>query len=115
MQAGEALELATLGGARALGMEQEIGSIEVGKRADLVMLDCRRFGLAPTLEPVQNTVYHAHGRDVEMVLVDGRVVVESGQIVDLDEHTLTDEAQAAAVSAWSRFIRKYGGTRAQSN
>jgi cytosine/adenosine deaminase-related metal-dependent hydrolase len=113
MPAGDALELATLGGARALGLENQVGSIEVGKRADLVMLDCRRFGLTPTLEPMPTVVYHGHGRDVEMVLVDGSVVVENGRIVGLDEGVLTDAAQAAALTAWNRFIAKYGSTIAE--
>jgi 5-methylthioadenosine/S-adenosylhomocysteine deaminase len=88
----EALDLATMGGARALGLEREIGSIEAGKRADLVVLDYRAFGLTPTLDPVQNLVYHAHARDVETALVDA--------------------AQDAATAAWDRFVAKYGGIMA---
>ena len=80
----EALELATLGGARALGLDREIGSIEAGKRADLVVLDYRAFGLTPTLDPVQNLVYHGHAKDVETVLVDGRVVVDERRLVHVD-------------------------------
>ena len=80
----QALELATMGGARALGLEREIGSIETGKRADLVVLDYRAFGLTPTLDPVQNLVYHAHAKDVETVLVDGRVVVDDRRPVHVD-------------------------------
>jgi cytosine/adenosine deaminase-related metal-dependent hydrolase len=105
----QAIELATLGGARALGMEREIGSIEPGKRADLVVLDYRAFGLTPTLDPVQNLVYHAHARDVEMVLVDGRVVVDGRRVATVDAEALIDPAQDAATAAWSRFVAKYGG------
>jgi cytosine/adenosine deaminase-related metal-dependent hydrolase len=108
----EALELATMGGARALGLEREIGSLEVGKRADLVVLDYRAFGLTPTLDPVQNLVYHAHARDVETVLVDGRVVVDGGRPVHADAAALVDAAQEAATAAWRRFVAKYGGIMA---
>ena len=108
----EALELATLGGARALGLDREVGSIEAGKRADLVVLDYRAFGLTPTLDPVQNLVYHGHAKDVETVLVDGRVVVDERRLVHVDGPALIDAAQDAATAAWSRFIAKYGGIMA---
>jgi 5-methylthioadenosine/S-adenosylhomocysteine deaminase len=108
----QALELATLGGARALGLEREIGSIEVGKRADLAVLDYRAFGLTPTLDPVQNLVYHGHAKDVETVLVDGRVVVDDRRPVHVDGGALVDGAQEAATAAWRRFVAKYGGIMA---
>jgi cytosine/adenosine deaminase-related metal-dependent hydrolase len=108
----EALRLATMGGAQALGLEREIGSIEAGKRADLVVLDYRAFGLTPTLDPVQNFVYHAHARDVETVLVDGRVVVDGGRLVHADGAALVAAAQDAATAAWARFVAKYGGLMA---
>ena len=106
--AADALKLATIDGARALGRESDLGSIEPGKIADLMVLDYRRFGLRPTLDPVQNLVYHGHSKDVETVLVDGEVVVEGGKLVHADETTLTDGAEAAAQAAWSRFVAKYG-------
>jgi len=109
----QALALATMGGATALGLEREIGSIEVGKRADLVVLDYRAFGLTPQLDPIQNLVYHAHARDVETVLVDGRVVVDDRRLVFADAGSLVDQAQEAATAAWRRFIAKYGGIMAR--
>ncbi len=105
----QAVELATLGGARALGMEREIGSLEPGKRADLVVLDYRAPGLTPTLDPVQNLVYHAHARDVALVVVDGRVVVDDHRVQAVEMGTLVDRAQEAAEAAWGRFVAKYGG------
>jgi cytosine/adenosine deaminase-related metal-dependent hydrolase len=113
MLAPEALALATMGGARALGLDREIGSIEVGKRADLAVLDYRAFGLTPTLDPVQNLVYHAHARDVEAVLVDGRVVVDDRRLVNVDGVALIDPAQEAATAAWRRFVARYGGIMAR--
>lgn len=73
------LELATMGGARALHLEERIGSIEVGKDADLVVLDARRPALNPTPGRISNVVYAASPADVEMVLVRGRVVAEGGR------------------------------------
>ena len=109
MQCPEALRLATMGGAEALGMGAGIGSIEPGKRADLQMLDYRRFGLTPTLDPVQNLVYHAHSKDVELVMVDGNVLVEDFELKTADARALIDDAGAAANAAWERFAAKYGG------
>jgi cytosine/adenosine deaminase-related metal-dependent hydrolase len=113
MLAPQALELATMGGARALGLEREIGSIEAGKRADLVVLDYRAFGLTPTLDPIQNLVYHGHAKDVETVLVDGQVVVADRRPVHVDGTALVDAAQVAATAAWERFVDKYGGIMAK--
>lgn len=107
--ARDALRLATKGGAKALGMEREIGSIEPGKRADLMIVNYRGFGLRPTLDPVQNLVYHGHSKDVETVLVDGRIVVEDGQLRHAEETALADAAEDAAQEAWRRFVAKYGG------
>ena len=86
-----------------------IGSIESGKRADLQMLDYRRFGLTPTLDPVQNLVYHAHSKDVELVMVDGNVLVEDFELKTADARALIDDAGAAANAAWERFTAKYDG------
>ena len=108
----EALALATMGGAKALGMADRIGSIEIGKRADLALIDMRRFGLAPALDPVQNLVWHGHARDVHTVWVDGRVVVAGGALVHADEAELVDAAETAGQAAWSRFVEKHGGIMA---
>jgi 5-methylthioadenosine/S-adenosylhomocysteine deaminase len=105
----DALEMATIGGARAMGMEREIGSLEPGKRADLIMLDYRALGLQPVLDPVQNLVYHAHARDVELVMVDGNVLVDGGEITTIDRDAVIDAAKLASQAAWGRFEAKYGG------
>lgn len=66
-------EMATIGGARALGLESELGSVRAGKKADLVVFDFRRPHLVPAVEPTGCLVHSAQGRDVEMVLVDGQI------------------------------------------
>lgn len=85
--AAEALAFATSGGARALGWEAMIGTIEAGKRADLVLLDLARLdepGLAQDVSVLELVVARARGRDVQMVLVDGEVVVDAGRHVAID-------------------------------
>ncbi len=105
----DVLEMATMGGARAMGMEKEIGSLEPGKRADLIMLDFEALGLQPVLDPVQNLVYHAHARDVELAMVDGHVLVDGGGLTTVDRDGVIDAAKRASKAAWSRFEAKYGG------
>lgn len=89
-----ALELATLHGARALGLEQEIGSIEVGKKADLVLFDTRRPEWRTLFNPINTLVYNADGRSVHTVIVDGRLVVENHQPCYVDVQDLICRVQA---------------------
>jgi cytosine/adenosine deaminase-related metal-dependent hydrolase len=79
------LEMATIHGAAALGMEREIGSLEPGKRADLVLYDLDVPEWRPLLDPVNNLVYAATGASVRTVVIDGRVVLDEGRITTIDE------------------------------
>jgi len=108
LPAAEVLALATVGAARALGLEAQIGSLEVGKRADLQIVDMRRYGLSPVNNPISTLVYHAHAKDVDMVMVDGEVVVESGVVLAADEDVLVSNAAQAAEAAWQRFTERFG-------
>ena len=92
LHARDAFELATLGGARALGLEDQIGSVEPGKRADLVVLDLARH--EPNGDVYTTLVYSARPDDVRTVLVDGRLVVDEGRLLTLDEATVRTEAVA---------------------
>ena len=86
--------MATVLGARALGLEHEIGSIEVDKKADLVLFDTRRAEWRSLLDPVNNLVYSADGRSVRTVVANGRVVVDEGRVVFADEAEVADRVQA---------------------
>jgi cytosine/adenosine deaminase-related metal-dependent hydrolase len=88
-----ALEMATIQGARALGLGDEIGSIEPGKKADLVLFDTKRPEWRTLFNPVNNLVYGADGRSVHTVIVDGRVVVEDHKPVFVDEWELIQRVQ----------------------
>jgi 5-methylthioadenosine/S-adenosylhomocysteine deaminase len=86
------LEMATLGGARALGMEDRLGSLEVGKRADIVVVGLEAPRLHPMFDPVSHLVYAAKGADVRHVVVEGRVVVRDRKVLTLDEAAVIAEA-----------------------
>ncbi|HYA42292.1 MAG TPA: amidohydrolase [Syntrophobacteraceae bacterium] len=96
LPAEQALRLATLGGASALGLEREIGSIEPGKKADLIALDLNQPHLTPIYDPVSHIVYAARGSDVRFVWVDGRQVVEDKRVLTVDEAGVLSEASRMA-------------------
>lgn len=83
--AKDVLEMATINGAKALGLEHEVGSLEVGKKADLIIVDMERPHIAPVHDPVASLVYCANGSDVDTVIIDGKVVMEDRQISTVDE------------------------------
>ena len=97
-----ALELATISGAQTLGLGDEIGSIEPGKKADLALYDTRRAEWATLFNPVNSLVYNADGRSVHTVIVDGRVVVENHTPLFVDEQALIAEVQAIGESMLAR-------------
>jgi cytosine/adenosine deaminase-related metal-dependent hydrolase len=88
----DAFRMATIGGARVLNLDAEIGSIEAGKRADLVMLDARAPEFAPLNDPLWQIVYGESGNAVDRVFVDGAVVFEHGRPTRFDASAVVDEA-----------------------
>ncbi len=101
-QPAKVFEAATLGGARALGLEAEIGSLSVGKRADLVLFDFRRPHLRPLTNVLGTLVHTAQGRDVDTVIVEGEVVVSHGEPVRVDKMAVLAAAETAAAALWDR-------------
>jgi len=87
------LEMATLGGARALGMEDRLGSLEVGKRADLVVVSLDAPRLHPLYDAVSHLVYVAKSADVSDVVVEGRVLMRDRKVLTLDEAAVVREAE----------------------
>jgi 5-methylthioadenosine/S-adenosylhomocysteine deaminase len=91
--AAAVLEMATLGGARALGMEDRLGSLEAGKRADLIVVDLQAPRLHPLYDAVSHLVYAAKGADVRHVVVEGKVVMRDRKVATLDEAAVLADAE----------------------
>ena len=89
--------MATRGGARTLGLEETIGSLEVGKRADVIVVDRDRVHMAPGPDPYSTLVYAARGSDVRTTIVDGELLVDDFLPVRVDRTEIAVEARAAAV------------------
>ncbi|QPC85478.1 amidohydrolase family protein [Mesorhizobium sp. NBSH29] len=93
---GKVLEMATIDAARALGMEREIGSLEAGKKADIILIDMDRPHLRPFNMEAFRVVYFANGNDVQTVLIDGEVVLEDGVPLRVAQRDVLDAADREA-------------------
>jgi cytosine/adenosine deaminase-related metal-dependent hydrolase len=97
LPAREVFRMATLGGAEVMRLENEIGSIEVGKRADLALLDLNQLHSFPStgVDPISRLVYSASKHDVETVIINGRVVMENRQLTTLDRAAILRNSNQA--------------------
>lgn len=102
LPAGKALGMITIDAARALGMQDEIGSLEVGKRADVTILDARQPHLAPEILAPLRVIGHATGQDVTDVIVDGEVLMRDRVVPGADQDGILDDAEAALRATWAR-------------
>ena len=100
VSAREALAMATRGGARALGMERQIGSLEPGKRADLIVVSTRGARQTPLYDPISHLVYVARGDDVRTTVVHGKVLMRDRKVLTLNEADVLREARG-----WAEKVR----------
>jgi 5-methylthioadenosine/S-adenosylhomocysteine deaminase len=91
-----ALEMATIEGARAMGMEHEIGSLEAGKRADLLVVSMASARQTPMYDPVSHIVYVTHGDDVQTTIVNGKVLMRDRKVLTLDRRQVLADARLFA-------------------
>lgn len=96
LSAERVLAMATIDGARAIGRDHELGSIEAGKLADIVLLDLQRPNTTPTYDPVSSLVYGANPSNIDTVIIGGRIVLRDGAVEHADERAIVAEARAAA-------------------
>ena len=96
LSAHEAIHAATMGGAYSALLEDDIGSLEVGKKADLVIMNLRNANFVPLNDACKHLVYCENGSSVETVIVDGEIVLRDGLLTKVDEDALLDEFRALA-------------------
>ncbi|MHA2357701.1 MAG: amidohydrolase family protein [Candidatus Heimdallarchaeaceae archaeon] len=93
LPAKKVLRMATIEGAQAINWEKEIGSIEVGKRADLIQIDVSDVNALPMYNPVSHLVYAASGKDVNLVMIDGKIIYKDNHYTTIDSAKLKEEAK----------------------
>ncbi|NPV03477.1 MAG: amidohydrolase [Syntrophaceae bacterium] len=96
MDAETALRIATIGGARVLGLQDLVGTVEPGKRADLIVIDLRRPHLTPLYHPFSQVVYACRGGDVRDSIIDGKVVMRNRELLTLDVRKIMDDVREIA-------------------
>jgi 5-methylthioadenosine/S-adenosylhomocysteine deaminase len=106
VSARTALEMGTIGGARALGMEKQIGSLEPNKRADLIVVNAKGARYTPMYDPISHLVYVTRGDDVQTTIVNGKVLMRDRKVLTLDEGAVLSEARA-----WIAKVRSAVGQR----
>ncbi|MCO5164008.1 MAG: amidohydrolase family protein [Mesorhizobium sp.] len=99
---GKTLEMATIDAAQALGLQDHLGSLEPGKKADIVLVDMRKPHLFPPTMPVTKIAHFANAADVDTVIVDGKLLMQARRVAHLDESAILDEAAAEAKCAFER-------------
>jgi 5-methylthioadenosine/S-adenosylhomocysteine deaminase len=103
--AAMALEMATMGGARAIGMDKQIGSLEVGKRADIAVVSMDSARQTPLYDPISHLVYATHGDDVRTVIVSGKVLMRDRKLMTLNQAAVMADARRLAESVRAAVAR----------
>jgi 5-methylthioadenosine/S-adenosylhomocysteine deaminase len=102
LKADDVFKMATIGGATALGLSDELGTIKVGKKADLILVNMKAPHLAPYRHPISHLVYAANGGDVDTVICNGQILMQGRKLLTLDEKAVLEEAEEAARDLLSR-------------
>src|SRR5205823_6682514 len=101
-QPEDMLQDATQGGARAVRQEKLLGSLEVGRKADLIVLDTRRAHLVPAGRIVSAWIHNGQGSDIESVMVDGHFVMRTRKVLTMDEERIVAEADRVGRRIWTQ-------------
>jgi 5-methylthioadenosine/S-adenosylhomocysteine deaminase len=102
LKADDVFKMATLGGATALGWEHEIGSIGVGKKADLALINMKAPHLTPYRHPISHLVYSANGGDVDTVICNGKLLMQERELLTMNEKELLEDAEETTKDLLSR-------------
>jgi 5-methylthioadenosine/S-adenosylhomocysteine deaminase len=98
MNARTVVEMATIGGARVLGLDESIGSIDIGKNADIIIVDMDKPHLTPLYNLYSQLVYSACGSDVKTTIIDGRIVMNNRKLLNMDISFIMKEVRKIADS-----------------
>lgn len=102
LHAETVIEMATINGAKSIGLGNEIGSIVPGRKADIILLDFKKPHLTPMHNPVSHLVYAANGSDVHTVIIDGKIVMENREVKTMDESWVLEEAEERGLAVAQR-------------
>jgi len=102
VSAENVIEMATLGGAVAMGIDDTVGSLEAGKLADIILIDMHDLGLTPSVNPVSNLVYSGNGLSVYTTIVNGEILMSNKQLITLDVELVKDKARTHIVDLLER-------------
>ena len=105
-QPEQMLEWATMGSARALGISDEVGSLEVGKKADLFMINTMRPHLVPNHRIVSAFIHNGQADDIEAVMVDGQWLMQDGKLLTIDEDDVVARAEEMGQAVWRRLLER---------
>lgn len=109
----DVLRMATLAGAKSLGMDKDIGTLEVGKKADIILLDLTMPWCQPIYTPnlITNIVWNANGSDVSDVFVDGEQLVKNKEFIKADRKAIQADAQKRAERIWDEAAKMVPGSK----
>ena len=96
ISAYDILKMATIEGAKVLGLENEIGSLEPGKKADMIFIRTDKLHLCPDNDVCTNIVYSANGADVDTVMIDGKIIMQNRKMINLDEKEVMKQVKKIA-------------------
>lgn len=106
-QPEDILRETTMGGAYALRKQHEIGSLEVGKKADLLVVDTQRSHLVPTMRIVSAWIHNGQSSDIESVMVNGQFLMHHHQVLTMDEKSIIREADKIGRRVWNQLLERY--------
>ena len=105
-QPEDVLEWGTMGGAKTLGSADEVGSLEIGKKADLFMIDFKKAHLVPSLRIVSSFIHNGISSDVTDVMVDGEWVMQNSSIKNIDETKVIQQAEEIGHRVWNQLVKE---------
>lgn len=106
-QPEDVLRETTRGGAYALRKQDDIGSLQVGKKADLIVVDTQRSHLVPTMRIVSAWIHNGQPGDIEAMMVDGKFLMRDRKVLTMDEETIIKEADKIGRRAWNQLLQRY--------